>query len=173
MISSGLMEFLHKSNLDDPTNWDSRCCHQKSVGRWGANTCIPDIKTTCIQEYYTQWGRIFLDAGSRALFFGQARLTGGGRACNSDGTGCSRVSKDGAAGFQVVVANLREYAHNKGYGRIYLGPQAASGFELVDGTELADWVYGAQHLFASRQWLVQPFSVNGTEPRRREYYGCY
>ena len=34
---------------------------------------------------YTQWGKVFLDSGIRALFFGQSRLTGGGRACDADG----------------------------------------------------------------------------------------
>ena len=67
---------------------------------------------------------------------------------------CSRVSTRGAEGFAKVLSNLKAYAQSKGYGRVYFGPQAASGFELENGTELADWAYGAQHLYASDKWLV-------------------
>ena len=97
-------------------------------------------------RYYTEWGKAYLDAGVRAFFFGQSRLTGGGRACDADGSGCSRVSAAGAAGFAKVLRNLKAYAGEKGYGRVYFGPQAASGFELANGTDLADWAYGAQHV---------------------------
>jgi hypothetical protein len=105
-----------------------------------------------------------MDGGVRAFFFGQSRLTGGGRACNDDYTGCSRVSVAGAEGFAKVLSNLKAYAQAQGYGKVYFGPQAASGFELANGTDLADWSYGAQHLYAHGKWLVQPFSINGTEP---------
>ena len=96
-------------------------------------------------------------------------------------------SAAGAAGFAKVLSNLKAYAAEKGYGRVFFGPQAASGFELANGTEIADWVYGAQHvrnrpvacnpdvdlvtravcfvqLYASGQWLLQPLGVKGTEP---------
>ena len=74
---------------------------------------------------------------------------------------CSRVSTRGAEGFAKVLSNLKAYAQTKGYGRVYFGPQAASGFELENGTELADWAYGAQHLYASGNWLVyKPTSPN-------------
>jgi hypothetical protein len=110
------------------------------------------------------WGKAYMDGGVRAFFFGQSRLTGGGRACNDDYTGCSRVSIAGADGFSKVLSNLKAYAQAQGYGKVYFGPQAASGFELANGTDLADWSYGAQHLYARDKWLVQPFSINGTEP---------
>lgn len=113
-----------------------------------------------------------MDGGVRAFFFGQSRLTGGGRACNADYTGCSRVSVAGAEGFSKVLSNLKAYAQERGYGKVYFGPQAASGFELADGTDLADWSYGAQHLYARGEWLVQPFSINGTEPAQGpQWYG--
>jgi hypothetical protein len=74
---------------------------------------------------------------------------------------CSRVSTRAAEGFAQVLSNLKAYAQIKGYGRVYFGPQAASGFELENGTELADWAYGAQHLYASGNWLVcKPNSPN-------------
>jgi hypothetical protein len=44
--------------------------------------------------------------------------------------------------------------HRSGYGRVYFGPQAASGFELANGTDLADWAYGAQHLYARGAWYL-------------------
>lgn len=167
MISSGLMEFLAKDNLDDPADFE-RCCKPGTIGQWGGNnTCVPDVTTKCIQDYYTKWGKVFLDAGSRALFFGQSRLTGGAEGCAPDRTGCSRVSHAGAAGFGVIFAALKVHASAQGYGEIYFGPQAASGFQLANGTELASWVYGGQHLHASQRWLVQPFSLNGTNPPPR------
>ena len=74
---------------------------------------------------------------------------------------CSRVSTRGVEGFAKVLSNLKAYAQTQGYGRVYFGPQAASGFELENGTELADWAYGAQHLYASGNWLVcKPTSPN-------------
>ena len=39
-------------------------------------------------RYYTEWGKAYLDAGVRAFFFGQSRLTGGGRACAA----CDRLA---------------------------------------------------------------------------------
>jgi hypothetical protein len=212
LLNAGLMEYLSKSNLDDPVDFESKCCVPGTVGQWGGNdTCVPDVQTQCIQEYYTEWGKVrnaciqcwicvpsrhdrmlavthippahlalpnataeqvFMDAGVRSFFFGQSRLTGGGRGCNIDGTGCSRVSAAGAAGFGVVLGNLKAYAVDRSYGSVWFGPQAASGFELANGTELADWVYGAQHLHSRQQWLVQPFGVNGTSPQYGpQWYG--
>ena len=70
------------------------------------------------------------------------------------------VSAAGAAGFAKVLSNLKAYAAEKGYGRVFFGPQAASGFELANGTEIADWVYGAQHVSqVSGQWLAIPTSI--------------
>eukprot|EP00937_MAST-01D_sp_MAST-1D-sp2_P005819 g5819.t1 len=173
VLSAGLMEFLAQANLDDPSQFPA-CCRPGSVGQWGGNnTCVPDVRHPAVQDYYTDWGRVYLDAGVRAFFFGQARLTGGGRACAPDGTGCSRVSAEGAAGFAVVLARLRAHAAARGYGATWYGPQAASGFQLGNGTELADWVYGAQHLHARERWLVQPFGVNGSAPPRGpQWYGA-
>ena len=51
LISAGLMEFLSQRNLDDPEAFES-CCRPGTVGNWGGNdTCVPDVATTCIQEY--------------------------------------------------------------------------------------------------------------------------
>lgn len=164
VISSGLMEFLYQPNLDDPSTFSS-CCVPGSIGQWGSNqTCVPDIRSPCAQDYYVTWGKLFLDAGSRAVFFGQSRLTGGGRPCDPDGSGCSRVSTAGAAGFAAVIARLKAYAATRGYGPIFFGPQAAAGFLLANNTEVADWVYGAQHLHSRGAWLVQPYGVNGSAP---------
>lgn len=66
-----------------------------------------------------------------------------GCGCITGRTGCSRVSTAGAAGFLTVVTALRAYAATRGYGPVYFGPQAASGFELANGTDIADWAYGA------------------------------
>jgi hypothetical protein len=173
LFSAGLMEFLHRANLDNSSVF-KQCCIANTIGQWGNNeTCVPDVRTRCVQDYYTSWGKVYLDAGIRAFFFGQARLTGGGRSCNNDGTGCSRVSVEGAAGFFNVINRLQSYAEIKGYGDIFFGPQAASGFELANGTEAAHWAYGAQHLFARDGWLVQPFGINGTAPPRSvQWYGA-
>jgi hypothetical protein len=90
LFSAGLMEFLHKDNLDHPEDFETRCCHKDSIGQWGSKeTCVPDVTSACIQDYYTSWGKAYMDGGVRAFFFGQSRLTGGHRACNSDGTGVS------------------------------------------------------------------------------------
>jgi hypothetical protein len=76
-------------------------------------SCVPDVTTKCIQDYYVSWGKAYLDGGVRAFFFGQSRLTGSGRACNADGTGCSRVSTAGAAGFAIVLQQLKDYAASR------------------------------------------------------------
>lgn len=168
VVSAGLMEFLDKANLDDPSLFPERCCVKGSVGQWGGkSTCVPDVQTACAQDYYVAMGQMFMDAGCRAFSFGQARLTGGGRPGLD-----SRVSKDGAAGFAAVITRLRAHAASKGFGPTWYGPQAAAGFELANGTDVADWVYGAQHLFARQAWLVQPFGRNGTAPSHGEqWYG--
>jgi hypothetical protein len=138
LISAGLMEFLAQSNLDNPSDANfNKCCRKGTIGQWGAKTtCVPDVTTPCVQNYYTEWGKVYMDAGIRAFFFGQSRLTGSGRSCDPDGTGCSRVSLAGVAGFKIVLANLKSYAQSKAYGKVYFGPQAASGFEEEDGTEV-------------------------------------
>lgn len=97
LISGGLMEYLYRFNLDNPADFEV-CCLKDSIGQWGDNnTCVPDVRTNCAQDYYISWGKAYLDNGVRAFFFGQSRLTGGGRQCNPDGTGCSRVSLLGVA----------------------------------------------------------------------------
>ena len=173
MFSGGLFEYLAESNVDGDRSAFEACCKPGTIGKWGSSsTCVPDITSAGAQGYYEAWGRTFLDAGIRAIFFGQARLTGGGRPCRSDGTGCSRVSAAGVTGFAKVVRALRLYATSKGYGHVYFAPQAASGFEGPDGEELAEWVYGAQHLFASGRHLLQPLGVAGRLPALApQWYG--
>lgn len=176
LISAGLMEFLDSRNLD-PGQQDlfpHQCCVPGTVGQWGGNTtCVPDVTTVCAQQYYLAWSKVFVDAGVRALFFGQARLTGGGRGCSPNRTGCSRVSTSGAAGFAKVIQAALQYAESRGYGKLYFGPQAASGLQLASGTELATWVYGGQHLFSRAGFLVQPFGINGSEPALGpQWYGA-
>lgn len=115
------------------------------------------------QDYYSAWGRVFLDAGIRALFFGQARLTGGSAPDGSDD-----VAPDGAEGFAAVAGALRAYAAAKGYGDIYVGPQAAAAITLANGSNIADWAYGAQHLEVhanggpAAAYLTQPTLRNGS-----------
>jgi hypothetical protein len=121
------MEFLSQSNLDEPSDENfQKCCVKGTRGQWGANTtCVPDVTSMCVQNYYTEWGKVYMDAGIRAFFFGQSRLTGSGRGCDPDGTGCSRVSLAGVAGFKIVLTNLKAYALTTGYGQVYFGPQVS------------------------------------------------
>ena len=142
LISGGLMEFLDAANLDDTADFPDSACVPGSVGQWGApSTCVPDVRRAPARAYYGAWGRVFLDAGIRAIFFGQARLTGGSAPDGSDD-----VDPAGAEGFAAVIADLRAYASARGYGDIYFAPQAAAAITLANGTNVADWVYGAQHL---------------------------
>ena len=173
LLNAGLMEFLASSNLVNSTDFAARCCVKGSVGQWGANsTCVPRVRDACAQQYYIEWGKTFMDAGIRSFFFGQSRLTGGGRPCEADGTRCSRVAVEGVAGFAVVLRALKAYARDSDYGAVYFGPQAASGFELQNGTELADFSYGAQHLFSRNGFLVQPYNVRGMLPAKgSQWYG--
>jgi hypothetical protein len=54
LISAGLMEYLSKDNLDHPDDFETQCCRKGTVGQWGSNaTCVPDVTTQCIQDYYT------------------------------------------------------------------------------------------------------------------------
>jgi hypothetical protein len=160
LFSGGLMEFLVDVNLDNQTAFPDSVCRPGSVGQWGGNnTCVPDVTTAAGQEYYLAWGRAFLDAGIRAIFFGQARLTGGSAPDGSDG-----VSPEGALGFAAVIEGLRAYAGQQGYGAVYFGPQAAASILLPNGTQLADWAYGAQHLeiHNAGPFLTQPLLRNGS-----------
>ena len=59
LFCAGLMEFLAQPNLDNGTDFATRCCQPGTVGQWGDNTtCVPDVTTPCIQEYYTEWGKV-------------------------------------------------------------------------------------------------------------------
>jgi hypothetical protein len=55
----------------------------------------------------------------------------------------------------------------KGPARPATGPRrrAVPTRRRHDGTEVADWVHGAQHLCARGQWLVQPLGRQGSAPR--------
>lgn len=171
VLSGGLMEFLDAANLDDASGFPASACRPGSQGQWGGNTtCVPDVRLPAAQAYYVAWGRVFLDAGLRAIFFGQARLTGG-----SAPDGRDDVAPDGAAGFASVFGALRDYAAQRGYGQIFLGPQAAAAITLENGTNIADWVYGAQHLEAGHAggvatgFLTQPTLRNGSYVRAWPY----
>jgi hypothetical protein len=157
LFSGGLMEFLPQANADAPGGWPTGYCVPGSLGQWGPNTCVPDVRLPLAQQYYVDWGKTYIDAGIRALFFGQADLTGG----RGSGDG---ISPEGAAGFASVVAQLRAYAAGRGLGAVWFGPQAASGILLSNGTQVADWVYGAQHLQPQRNgsFLTQPLLKNGS-----------
>jgi hypothetical protein len=163
LFSGGLMEFLDASNLDDASVFPSQVCRPGSQGAWGGpSTCIPDVRLPAAQAYYEAWGRAFLDAGIRAIFFGQARLTGGSAPDGSDD-----VAPDGAEGFAAVIGALRAYAASRGLGAVFFGPQAAAGITLANGTNVADWVYGAQHLEVhaggpAAGALTQPTLRNGS-----------
>eukprot|EP01116_Phalansterium_solitarium_P006235 TRINITY_DN18544_c0_g1_i1.p1 TRINITY_DN18544_c0_g1~~TRINITY_DN18544_c0_g1_i1.p1 ORF type:complete len:599 (-),score=174.79 TRINITY_DN18544_c0_g1_i1:51-1847(-) len=158
MASGGLMEFIDKNNLDDPTQYPAVCV-PGSEGAWGDNnTCIPDIKgSQYARDYYVAWGKAYIDAGVRAIFFGQARLTGG----EAQPGVTSAVSEAGAEGFQYVIQQLRAYAAAQNYSTVYFGPQAACCI-VANGVEQADFVYGAQHLMtAGPDYLVQPLMRKG------------
>ena len=142
LLSGGLMEFLDVANLDSAADFPAGVCRPGSQGAWGGNsTCVPDVTLPAAQAYYIAWGTAFLDAGIRAIFFGQARLTGGAAP-----GGVDDVSPAGAAGFAAVIGALRAHAAARGYGDVFFGPQAAAAITLRNGTNIADWVYGAQHL---------------------------
>ena len=51
LISAGLMEFLYRFNLDDPSAFEG-CCRPGTVGRWGSGNdgCVPDVATACVQN---------------------------------------------------------------------------------------------------------------------------
>jgi hypothetical protein len=169
LLSGGLMEFVDAANLDGVVarEFPAGVCVPGSQGAWGGNsTCIPDVTLPGAQAYYVAWGQAFLDAGIRAIFFGQARLTGG-----SAPGGADDVSAAGAAGFAAVIGALRDYAAARGYGDVFFGPQAAAAITLANGTNVADWVYGAQHLEvhargggagAAAPALTQPTLRNGS-----------
>ena len=160
LFSGGLMEFLTSLNVDYPENYPEGYCINGTVGQWGDNsTCVPDVTLPLAQEYYIDWGRKFLDAGIRAIFFGQADLTGGHAGQGADG-----VSPEGAIGFSVVINTLKAYASISGYGDVYFAPQASAGIILPNGTQIADWVYGAQHLQPQRNgtFLTLPLLKNGS-----------
>lgn len=159
LLSGGLMEFLALANVDSPGDWPAGYCVPGTVGQWGGNdTCVPDVRLPLSRAYYVAWGSVFLDAGIRAFFFGQADLTGG-RSAAGDG-----VSPAGALGFAEVIGALRARAAAAGYGAVWFAPQAAAGLLLPNGTQLADWVYGAQHLQPQRNgtFLTQPLLRNGS-----------
>jgi hypothetical protein len=159
LISGGLMEFIHKTNLDDPSLFPDKICRPGSIGCWGDNqTCAPDVTQPAIQDYYVAWGKEFLDAGIRAIFFGQARMTGGTAEDGTDG-----VSRKGGLGFAIVIDRLKEYARSKSYGQVYFGPQASASI-IANGVNIADWVYGAQHLepHSTFTYLTQPLLRNGS-----------
>eukprot|EP00039_Didymoeca_costata_P027775 m.19163 g.19163 ORF g.19163 m.19163 type:complete len:630 (-) comp6501_c0_seq1:41-1930(-) len=158
LFSGGLMEYLYQDNLDNATEFIDACI-PGSIGQWGNNkTCIPNIAgSPQAREYYIHMGMAFLDAGCTLLFFGQARLTGGGV-----GDVSSAVSPAGALGFQHVITAIRSYASSQGYGPIYFGAQAACCIKPSGGDDLIDFVYGAQHLqpvaHAPYPMLIQPLS---------------
>jgi hypothetical protein len=160
LFSGGLMEFLTSVNVDFPDQFPNSYCVKGTIGQWGDNTtCVPDVTLQLVQEYYIDWGKRFLDAGIRAIFFGQADLTGGHADQGADG-----VSPTGALGFATVINELRAYAVLNDYGSIFFAPQAAAGILLPNGTQIADWVYGAQHLQPQRNgsFLTLPLMKNGS-----------
>jgi hypothetical protein len=103
LMSGGLMEYLHQDNLDDPTDFEA-CCKPGTAGIWGSNqTCVPDITSQCAQDYYVSWGQVLIDAGVRAFFFGQARLTGDSRGCQP-ATATATATAATAANAAIAVA---------------------------------------------------------------------
>eukprot|EP00054_Salpingoeca_dolichothecata_P009433 m.53192 g.53192 ORF g.53192 m.53192 type:complete len:644 (+) comp18366_c0_seq1:249-2180(+) len=159
LFSGGLMEFLHRNNLDDPSQFEEACL-TGTIGKWGDgnNTCVPDIANSFVaRKYYIAMGKVFIDANITVFLFGQARLTGG-----NDGTS-SAVSQAGAKGFQYVIDELRAYAKTTTSSPLYFGAQAACCVQTEPGGEsLIQWVYGAQHMqpvaAGSQQIMVQPLS---------------
>ena len=148
LFSGRLIEFLHQDNLDNASQFQDACV-PGSIGKWGSNqTCVPDIAHSPVaRDYYVHMGKSFLDGGCTLLFFGQARLTGGGVATSS------AVSQAGALGFKMVIQALQAYGEAQGTGRIYFGAQAACCIQPAGQGELMDFVYGGIEC-ADQTWPV-------------------
>ncbi len=149
--------------LDDPSDFtESRACQPGSMNKWGPGSCVPNIRTKAGQQFYSVWGKSQLDAGCNALYWGEARMIGGSDLNNSAVLPNSCVSHAGSLGFSAVINELRSYATRQGYGQTYYGPQAACGFPLPNGTDVADFVIGAQHLQGIGEDLIQPLAPSGS-----------
>lgn len=127
-----------------------------TMNKWGPDSCVPNIRTTQGQDFYYKWGSAFLDGGCRAFYWGEALMIGG----TVPGTSC--VSPNGSLAFTAVIERLKGYAASQGFGPTFYGPQAACGFPLPNGTDVADFVVGAQHLQGSGDVLVQPLAASGS-----------
>ena len=168
MLQCDLAEIIycddHACNLDNPSDFaEGRACIKGSMGKWGPGTCVPDVRTAQGQAYFVDWGKAYLDGGCRALYWGEARMIGG-QAPNS-----SCVSALGSAGFAAVIVALRDYASASGYGPTFYGPQAACGFPLANGTDVADFVIGAQHLQGNGDQVLCARGFGGTRTVEAEH----
>jgi hypothetical protein len=151
LCAAHMAEFVAQTNVTESV-WKNICV-SGTQGKWGPNTCVPDIAhKQAARDYLVDWGKRFVDAGIRAFVFGQARLMGGGAGCT--------VSSDGAAGFKWVIDMIRSYAEGKGISKLYFGAQAACSVQ-VGGVEQIDFVMGAQHLEPHNGWLLQPLLRKG------------
>lgn len=149
--------------LDDPSDFtEAKACQPGSMNKWGPGSCVPNIRSVAGQRFYSVWGKSQLDAGCNALYWGEARMIGGSDLNNSAVLPDSCVSHAGSLGFSTVINELRTYATTQGYGPTYYGPQAACGFPLPNGTDVADFVIGAQHLQGIGEDLVQPLAPSGS-----------
>ena len=149
--------------LDDPSDFaEDKACQPGSMGKWGPGSCVPNIRSPAGQRFYRTWGKSQLDAGCKALYWGEARMIGGSDVNNTAKLPTSCVSHAGSVGFAAVIGQLRSYATASGYGHTYYGPQAACGFPLPNGTDVADFVIGAQHLQGIGEDLVQPLAPSGS-----------
>jgi hypothetical protein len=149
--------------LDDPSDFtETRACQPGSMNKWGPGSCVPNIRSASGRQFYSAWGKSQLDAGCKALYWGEARMIGGSDVNNSAALPNSCVSHAGSLGFAAVINELRSYATAQGYGPTYYGPQAACGFPLPNGTDVADFVIGAQHLQGIGEDLVAPLAPSGS-----------
>jgi hypothetical protein len=137
MLAGQISEFVYKKNV--PSDSWPAICRERSIDHWGADTCIPDLAKASGRALQVAWGKAFLDAGLRALVFGQARLQFGNN-------GTNQLGLDAADRLRLIRQELTAYAQQKGYGEFYIGLQAASGAIASDGQQQADFITGAQHL---------------------------
>ena len=50
---------------------------------WYVGSCVPNIRSAAGQRFYNVWGKSQLDAGCKALYWGEARMIGGSDVNNS------------------------------------------------------------------------------------------
>lgn len=85
LLQCDLAEYIHCSeaacNLQNRDDFaEGKACAVGSMSKWGADTCVPDVKSVQGQAFLESWGgRAYHDGGCRAYYWGEARMMGGGK----------------------------------------------------------------------------------------------